>query len=311
MQTKTLRYNSAPRLSLLGMAEHWLDTKLDAAFTAATTTVTASSNVLAFAVEPAGAATNVVTINGLPVSCHAEGASLLVFGRPNSDSPFSWVSEPPCCGVPGKNGARLRKVHGLQGPMDDAFMAPFLVVGPQPSTASSSSSAPMIDSWITAELEHLLERWAGVFRGTPRFKLADDVTEQDMREFNLVLWGTPETSPLVASVMATLEQLGVATWNAAGGHTSRLSIGSRKFCGDEQTAPAQVLQLIYPSPFAAGKYVLLNSGTTFREAHDGTNSMQNPKLPDWAVIDVAKAPPTATTPGHVVAAGFMDERWRP
>ncbi len=29
------------------------------------------------------------------------------------------------------------------------------------------------------------------------------------------------------------------------------------------------------------------------------------------VIDVAKAPATATAPGHVVAAGFMDERWRP
>jgi hypothetical protein len=52
-----------------------------------------------------------------------------------------------------------------------------------------------------------------------------------------------------------------------------------------------VPQMIYPSPFGAGRYVLLNSGTTFREAHDTTNSMQNPKLPDWAVVDAAAAPP--------------------
>ncbi len=39
-------------------------------------------------------------------------------------------------------------------------------------------------------------------------------------------------------------------------------------------------------------YIILNSGLTFREAHDKTNSLQNPKLPDWSILDITQ-PPTA------------------
>jgi hypothetical protein len=104
-----------------------------------------------------------------------------------------------------------------------------------------------------------------------------------MEDYNLILWGTPESSVLVASVMATLSKLGVASWEVAGGRTAQLSLGARKFAATATAAPANVLQLIYQSPFATAnggrRYVLLNSGLTFREAHDTTNSMQNPKLP--------------------------------
>ena len=100
-----------------------------------------------------------------------------------------------------------------------------------------------------------------------------------MEDYNLILWGTPESSVLVASVMATLSKLGVASWEVAGGRTAQLSLGAQEFAATAMAAPANVLQLIYPSPFATARYVLLNSGLTFREAHDTTNSMQNPKLP--------------------------------
>ncbi len=55
--------------------------------------------------------------------------------------------------------------------------------------------------------------------------------------------------------------------------------------------------------------MVLNSGLTFREAHDKTNSQQNPKLPDWAVVDV-RTPPGDSAPGAISAAGFFDERWQ-
>jgi hypothetical protein len=57
------------------------------------------------------------------------------------------------------------------------------------------------------------------------------------------------------------------------------------------------------------RYLVVNSGPTFREGHDRTNSQQTPKLPDWAVIDV-RTPPDAYQPGKVVAAGFFDAQWR-
>jgi hypothetical protein len=67
--------------------------------------------------------------------------------------------------------------------------------------------------------------------------------------------------------------------------------------------------LIYPNPLSPDHYVVLNSGCTHREGHDHTNSLQNPKLPDWAVIDV-RTPPSATAPGKIVAADFFDEAWQ-
>ena len=63
---------------------------------------------------------------------------------------------------------------------------------------------------------------------------------------------------------------------------------------------------IYPR---GNKYLVVNSGLTFREGHDRTNSLQNPKLPDWAVIDI-RQPPNDLTPGKVVAADFFDESWQ-
>ena len=54
--------------------------------------------------------------------------------------------------------------------------------------------------------------------------------------------------------------------------------------------------------------MVINSGLTFREAHDKTNSLQNPKLPDWAVIDLNQ-PKTSQAPGGIADAGFFGEAW--
>ena len=59
----------------------------------------------------------------------------------------------------------------------------------------------------------------------------------------------------------------------------------------------------------AARYIVLNSGFTFREGSNTTNSQQTPKLPDWAVIDLG-TPPSAKWPGLVVDAGLFDERWQ-
>jgi hypothetical protein len=70
--------------------------------------------------------------------------------------------------------------------------------------------------------------------------------------------------------------------------------------------------LIYPRPSRDGRpagYIVINSGLTFREGHDRTNSQQNPKLPDWAIIDITQ-PPDALAPGRIHDADFFDEKWQ-
>lgn len=71
----------------------------------------------------------------------------------------------------------------------------------------------------------------------------------------------------------------------------------------------QALLMIYPNPLAPARYVVLNSGFTFREEANTTNARQIPMLPDWAVVDVT-LPPTSRYPGRIVAGGFFDEKWQ-
>ena len=70
-----------------------------------------------------------------------------------------------------------------------------------------------------------------------------------------------------------------------------------------------ILAMIYPNPLNPERYVVLNSGFTFREYDYLNNARQTPKLPDWAVIDLRVAP-NSRYPGKVVAAGFFDENWK-
>ena len=71
----------------------------------------------------------------------------------------------------------------------------------------------------------------------------------------------------------------------------------------------QAAILIFPNPLNWKKYVVLNSGFTFREADYLSNARQTPKLPDWAIVDTT-VPPDGRFPGKIVRAGFFDEDWR-
>ena len=66
--------------------------------------------------------------------------------------------------------------------------------------------------------------------------------------------------------------------------------------------------LIYPNPLNPKKYVVINSGFTFREFDYLNNARQTPKLPDYAVVDTT-TPPGPRYPGKIVLAGFFNEDW--
>ena len=66
--------------------------------------------------------------------------------------------------------------------------------------------------------------------------------------------------------------------------------------------------LIYPNPLNPKRYVVLNSGFTFREYDYLNNARQVPKLPDFAVVDI-DVPVSARGGGGHCAAGFFNEQW--
>ena len=128
------------------------------------------------------------------------------------------------------------------------------------------------------------------------YSLAELAASDDVERYNLILWGDRDMNPLVGPA---IDAIGGVEWSA-----EKITIG-----GVNHPAAGNVLAMIYPNPRNPKRYVVFNSGPTFREGHDRTNSLQNPKLPDWAIIGL-ETPPTDTAPGEILEAGFFDEYWR-
>jgi len=183
----------------------------------------------------------------------------------------------------------LRKQPGLCGPIDHAFMSSFVMVRP--------TGKPLHDTvgrWTEAEAAHTAEFWRKVFRGDAPVKTDTAVDDADMERCNLVLWGDPSSNAVIARILPQLPM----EWTA-----KELRVAGTTY-DPSRCAPV----LIYPNPLNPRRYVVINSGVTFREEALLNNANQIPKLPDWAVVDL-DSPPDAVRPGKLLDAGFFNERW--
>ena len=193
-----------------------------------------------------------------------------------------WVSGP-------QPGGEARKRHGLQGPIDDAFMSAFLVVTP-----SATSRNARFDTWSRAEMERSLREWRRHFRGDARVKNDTEVTDADIAAYNLVLWGDPTSNVVLARIADKLPM----GWNA-----DKITVGKTSYASE-----GHALIAIYPNPLNPARYVVLNSGFTYREYDYLNNARQTPKLPDWAVVDLSVGP-DSRHPGRIENADFFGEHW--
>ena len=151
-----------------------------------------------------------------------------------------------------------------------------------------------VGAWASSEMQAAEDRWRRLFRGEVKvFKDNDPELEQNLMH-NFILWGDPSSNKYLARIMDELP----VRWDA-----KEIKVGGRRFDSADHA-----LVMIYAKPKGRG-YIVIDSGHTFRDDHDRTNSQQTPKLPDWAVIDL-NTPPSGTSPGKVVAAGFFDENWQ-
>ncbi|AMV24892.1 hypothetical protein VT84_10875 [Gemmata sp. SH-PL17] len=183
----------------------------------------------------------------------------------------------------------LRKRKELQGPIDDAFLSRFVVVKP-----GTTGFAPGTDKHATASVNQFASMWDRYFRGA--LPVCDAEVVGGRAPENLVLFGDPQSNPLIAKVLPKLP----VTWTK-----EKLVVN-----GVEYDPKTHVPVLIYPNPLKPTRYVVINSGHTFKEADlKGTNALLYPRLGDWAVI---KPAPTEKDPAayEVVAAGLFDENWQ-
>jgi len=286
--TWTLRYNNCAWLTVDGLEKHWTRARVSADIAPGNTLEIRTENVSALSVNMAA---------GLGPFEQQQGVRVVLDGKhlsgPRVASDRSWEARFYKLGrawYVGESPERgLVKRAGRQGPIDDAFMSSFLVVRPTGATANEK-----VASWVAAELARFTNEWRRHFRGDARVKDDSAVTDADIAAHNLILWGDADSNALLARMK---DQLPVK-WNAA-----HVALGNKTFA-----ASNHVPLLIYPNPLNPNRYVVLNSGFTFREYDYLNNARQVPKLPDWAVIDV-NTPPNSRWPGQVVDAGFFGERW--
>jgi dienelactone hydrolase len=286
--TWTLRYNRMYWVTVDAMEKHWDRARVEAEIADGSTINVKTQNVAALTLNfPTGqlpfkaGVKPQITIDGTKLDGPADGEKLWTghFAK----TPAGWHVAPLI------ETNQLHKHHGLQGPIDDAFMDSFIIVRP-----TGKAMNEKVGAWTLSECDHAIAHWQKQFRGEARVKQDTELTDADIAASNIVLFGDPSSNKVLARIADKLP----IRWTAEG-----VAVGDKTFPADHHAAV-----LIYPNPLNPNRYVVLNSGFTFREYDYLNNARQVPKLPDYAVIDLS-VPVTPRGPGGVVKAGFFGEKW--
>lgn len=188
-------------------------------------------------------------------------------------------------------GDEPRKRHNLQGPIDDAFMQPFVCVRPtgQPWSTEQNEWAKWTLERFEREFDHRLRGRAPIVKDT-------QVTEELIESKNLILFGDPGSNATLAKIVDKLP----VKWNK-----QILEVDGQQYkCSEHGVA------LIYPNPLNPHKYVVINSGHTFHEPEFlASNANLYPRLGDIAVIKFT-AQPDGGYSETVLFADIFNSRWR-
>ena len=288
--TWTLKYNRMRWLQVDALEHHWQQAQVDAVMNTPHSDVAITTNnvaALTLQFEPGECPFDPIQAPHLSIDTQELSPAV-----PLSDR--SWEvhlrrNDGKWAIVESIDDGSLRKRHNLQGPIDDAFMDSFVMVKPTGKPMNDKTGA-----WVEQEMKHATEAWRAQFRGEARVKDDAAIDENDIASSNLVLWGDPSSNAVLKRIAGKLP----IHWDADAIHVG------------EKTYPAgtNVPVMIYPNPLNPKRYVVLNSGFTFRELDYLNNDRQNAKLPDWAIIDTT-VPPSPTDAGKIADAGFFGEQW--
>jgi len=180
----------------------------------------------------------------------------------------------------------LHKTHALQGPIDDAFLDPFMMVRPTGTPWNDE-----VNQQTLRTMAHFDKMWGKFFRGHPFVKDDKDVTAEDMAKYHLVLFGDPGSNRLIAKMQGKLP----VKWTK-----DTVTMAGKDFPAKENL-PA----LIYPNPLSPSKYVVINSGLDIDDA--GYNGDYG--TPMWGDYAVVKVKAGADLP-DLQMGGLFDENWK-
>jgi len=194
---------------------------------------------------------------------------------------------------PVPRGGAWGKTAALEGPVEDAFTSRFLVVRPTKDSENTPAARAAADAFCA--------RWRARFGKPPRAADDAEVTDADIADSNLILYGGPEENALAARVSEGLPiriekgmvWLGRKTYSGANAGV--------KFCR--------------PNPLNPRKYVVLIAGATAESYADEGVRFGN--WFDWIPYDgrahydyaVWDDRTTGRAPETFLVWGLFGERW--
>lgn len=182
----------------------------------------------------------------------------------------------------------LHKIHGLQGPIDDAFLDPFICVRP---TGTPWNEA--VNQQALRALSRFDRLYAKFFRAHPRIVDDRDLKQSDFSKYNVVLFGDPGSNQWIAKLNGKLP----VRWTR-----DSVMIGSQSF-----PAAAHYPALAYPNPLNPSRYVVINTGLTISEReYRGDYGM--PRFGDFAIVKTGSG--DALDVPEAAYAGLFDEHWQ-
>ncbi len=183
----------------------------------------------------------------------------------------------------------LHKRHNLQGPIDDAFMEPFVCVLPS-GTAWSEPQAAWA-KWTYDRFAREFDKW---MRGRVPSIKDNEVTDELIADKNLILFGDPGSITVLAKVLQDLP----VKWTK-----ETIEVSGKKYDTRQHG-----LCLIYPNPLNNDRYVVINSGHTMHDAEFiGTNALLFPRLGDIAIQKFAAHKDEGFTESTVWSKVFNSE----
>ncbi|MDZ4401452.1 alpha/beta fold hydrolase [Prosthecobacter sp.] len=284
--TWTLKYNRCHWLELLSLGKHYERAEFSASVTDDGIEVSEARNIARFAIHRP---VTKMRIAGIEIALPSHKADdVLVFTK----SGDSWQ----CDGLRSQI-ALTGKRPGLQGPIDDAFATSFLCV-----RGTGKPWNAEVNTWADASLKRFEYEWARYMRGELPVKDDTEVTESDLRDKHLILFGDPGSNSWIAKALPKLP----VTWTR-----DEVRLGDQT-----QSTKDHAPVFICASPLAEDRYIVINSGHTFHEKEFAAfNYLLFPRLGDWTVMKITPGadqwrPTSPVFPEEVVRAGYFDETWR-
>ncbi len=288
--TWTLKYNRCHWLEVLSLKQHYERAEIIANVADdGSVEITEPTNITQFAIHPPmlNNSSARLRIGGREVAIPQHNSALM-FAQQNGQ----WQCLGAHSGV-----VSTGKRSGLQGPIDDAFCASFLCV-----RGTGKPWNTEVNAWASASLRRFEYEWARYMRGDLPVKNDTDVTEADVRDKHLILFGDPGSNSWIARALPSLP----VSWTP-----NDVSLHEEKHPATDH-APV----FICASPLAANRYIVINSGHTFHEKEFAAfNYLLFPRLGDWAIMKISSGSeqwqPTAPIfPEEVIRAGYFDEEWQ-